>query len=89
MKVKEEYVLKTVGNQTIVVPTGKEAVRFQGMITLNKTAKFLFLLLKEEQSEDTLVQKIIEHYEVDEQRARTDVKAFIELLEKHQLLETV
>lgn len=88
MKIKEEYVLKTVGNQTIVVPTGKEAVRFQGMITLNKTAKFLFSLLKEEQTEDTLVQKLIENYEIDEVRARTDVLSFIKLLNEHQLLET-
>ncbi len=87
MRIKKEYILKTVGNQFIVVPVGKEAVKFQGMITLNPTAKFLFELLKDEQTEEQLVLALTTKYEVSEELAKKDVKSFIELLRKHQLLE--
>lgn len=87
MKIKNDYVLKTVGNQFIVVPVGKEAVKFQGMITLNPTAKFLFERLKEDQTETQLIDSLMDHYDVTKEIAEKDVHAFIETLKKHQLLE--
>lgn len=87
MKIKNDYVLKTVGNQFIVVPVGKEAVKFQGMITLNPTAKFLFERLKEDQTETQLIDSLMDHYDVNKEIAEKDVHAFIETLKKHQLLE--
>lgn len=87
MRIKEDYVLKTVGKQFIVVPVGKEAVKFQGMITLNPTAKFLFELLKDEKNEQQLTEELMNHYDVDKEVAQRDVLAFIETLKKHHLLE--
>lgn len=87
MKIKDEYVLKTISDQFIVVPVGKEAVKFQGMISLNPTAKFLFELLKTEHTKDELIDALVNHYEVSYDVAENDVKSFIETLKKHQLLE--
>jgi hypothetical protein len=48
MTIKKDYVLKTIGDELIIVPIKDEAVRFNGIITVNKTAAFLFQSLQEE-----------------------------------------
>jgi len=76
MKIKQDYLLKTIGNETIIVPVRDEAVRFNGVITVNKTAAFLFQLLQEnEYSEVELISSLLEKYDVDETRAKKDVQA--------------
>ena len=64
MKVKKDYILKTVAGQHIVVPIGKEAIKFHGMITLNETGKFLFENLKEDISMDDLTNRLVDNYDV-------------------------
>ncbi len=42
MKLKPGYIVRSIAGETIVVPTGEEAIRFNGIMTLNKTGKVLF-----------------------------------------------
>jgi hypothetical protein len=88
MKVKKEYILKTVAGQHIVVPIGAEAKRFHGMITLNDTGKFLFESLNEETSIEQLILMLVEAYDVTPEIAKKDVEKFVGLLDKHQILES-
>lgn len=87
MKVKKDYILKTVAGQHIVVPIGKAASEFHGMITLNDTGKFLFECLKDHVTLDYLVEKLLETYDVTKDRATHDVDKFIALLTQHHILE--
>lgn len=87
MKLKKDYILKTVAGEHIVVPIGVEATKFHGMITLNETGKFLFENLKEETTEEILIMKLLESYDVTPSRAKTDVDKFLGLLKKHNLFE--
>ncbi len=86
MKVKKEYILKTVAGQHIVVPIGAEAKRFHGMITLNDTGKFLFESLSHETSIEQLILMLVEAYDVTPEIAKKDVEKFVGLLDKHQIL---
>ncbi len=87
MKVKKEYVLKTVGDQIIVVPVGSEAVKFHGMLTLNQTGKFLFENLTEETSVEALTGKLVDQYDVSYEVAAADVLRFVNLLKEKNVLE--
>lgn len=87
MKVKDEFILKTVADQTIVVPVGKASINFQAMISLNETGRFLFEHLKTHQSIENLSSLLEMHYEVDIARATKDVIDFIKILDKNQILE--
>ena len=88
MKVKKDYVIKTIGEDIVVVPIKNEAVRFNGIITLNKTGKFLFeLLQKESLTEDILLEKMLDKYDVDIKKAKKDIEGFIEILRKNNLLD--
>ena len=87
MKLKSGFVLKTIGENNIVVPVGAQSVDFRCMITLNGSGAFLWNLLETEQTADTLTAALLAEYDVDEEKARQDVGAFIEKLQQNNLLE--
>jgi hypothetical protein len=87
MRIKANYVLKTIGSNIVVVPLKEEALRFNGIISLNKTGQFLFeLLQKEDLTEVELLSKVLDKYEVDELQASKDIKAFINECKKNQII---
>lgn len=87
MKVKSEYILRELAGQNIVVPVGSEAVNFNGIITLNNSGKRLFKKLQEDTSKEDLIALLLEHYEVTEEQAISDVAVFLEKLERNNILE--
>ena len=87
MKVKKEFILKSVANQYVVVPVGKEAVNFNGMLTLNKTAKLLYEALAVDKTIEELVSVLTDTYDISEEYARRDVLEFIKTLESKNILE--
>lgn len=87
MKLKNGFVLKSVGDNHIVVPVGAQTVDFRCMITLNETGAFLWKLLETEQTEQTLVAAMLEEYDVTEERAAADIAAFLGNLRNSALLE--
>ena len=86
MKIKEGYVLREVAGNNIVVNVGG-SVDFNGMITLNETGALLWRTLEQNADEKTLVQALLEEYDIDEQTALTDVKRFINKLKDAEIVE--
>ena len=86
MKIKPGFLLRNVADVNVVVPVGEMSVDINGIITLNDTGKFLFhRLMKEDTSEDELLQLMIEEYEVDEETAGADIKSFASQLREADL----
>lgn len=78
MRRNSEFILRQVAGKYVVVPVGQAAEAFRGMITLNKTGKFLWDVLETEQTEQSLAQALVEAYGVTEQRALDGVRKFLE-----------
>ena len=53
---------------------------------LNDTGSFLWKLISKGKNIDTLVQKMIEEFDVDEKTARKDIKSFLDNMKKENLL---
>ncbi len=87
MKIKEGFLLRTLGESHVVVPVGQAALDLRGMITLNGTGAFLWKELETSKTEDELVAALTATYDVDEALAGRDVTAFAELLRSHGLLD--
>ena len=87
MKIKKDYVLKEIAGQFVVVPVGEEAIKFNGIISLNKSGKRLFSQLQTEQTEDDLVKYLLNVYDVTEEKAKEDVKKFLKILKENKLLD--
>ena len=77
MKRNESFLLREVAGKQVVVPLGKAAVEFPGMLTLNSTGVYLWELLKQEQTEDSLVEAFCQRYAVEDAVAREDIGAFL------------
>lgn len=80
MKQNSAFLLREVAGTLVIVPVGKAAAAFSGMITANTTSAYLWKLLETEQTAQTLTQALIDRYEVEEARAQADVEAFVQKL---------
>ena len=87
MKIKEDFVLKTVAGQSIVVPIGEAAITFNAMITLSESGKFLWENLLSDTTEEQLVAVLLDEYDVSEEVARIDVSEFLNKMREADLLD--
>ena len=87
MKIKKEFITRTIAGETVVVPTGAAAARLNGMITLNDTGAFLWNFLQEDHTKEELLAAMLEEFEVDEACAREDIEGFTGVLMEQGMLE--
>lgn len=80
MKRKPDFLLRDVAGTFVIVPVGEAVTSFPGMITVNSTGAYLWELLEQEQTEASLVKALTDRYEVDENTAGADVRAFLDRL---------
>lgn len=85
MKLKNGFILREVGGECVVVPSGAD-IDLNGMITLNATAKTLWQRLEQEATEQDLVDALLAEYEVSEETARGAVTRFIATLQENDFL---
>lgn len=76
----KEFLLRTVAGKQVLVPVGSAAVAFPGMVNVNMSGSYLWELLAQPQSMDSLVQGILNEYDVTDEIARVDVDKFIQKL---------
>ena len=87
MKIKSGFAKRNIAGSEIVVPVGKAATEFNGMITLNGTGSFFWDCLKDDITKEQLLNKVLETYYVTEELAKKDIDNFIDMLRKNNLLE--
>ena len=80
MQHKAEYILRKVADTAVVVPVGKEALNFNGMLTLNESGAFLYGLLDVERSREELLAALEEAYDAPAVKLAEDLDAFLKQL---------
>ena len=64
MKIKNGFVLESVGGAYIAVAVGDRASAFNGIVRLNESGAFIWnLLVEREYTRDEIVEKIVKEYE--------------------------
>jgi hypothetical protein len=87
MKRSEDFLLKNVGGQDLLVPLGARVLAMNSLITLNATGRRVWELLAQDRSLEYLVAAVVEQFGVDQERVRADVQAFLDDLGRHGLLQ--
>lgn len=87
MKLKKGIVTGNIDGQDFAIATGKLSTQFQGLINNNPTASFVFKLLEEEQTEDSIVDAMFAKYDAPKDQIRADVKELLANLESYGILE--
>lgn len=88
MKLKKDLVLRKIAGENIVVPIGKLSQISPMMQITNSTAWLWEQMKGEDFTEDSLVQKVMQHFSgVTQQQAQKDIHDFLDLLDKNYMLE--
>ena len=87
MKLKQEFVLRNIAGDNILIPVTGIGNKFDGLITLNETGVFIWQQLEAEKDPDAIVAALLEEYEVSEEKARADVENLLAQLTVLGILE--
>jgi len=88
VKLRSGFIQRKIADSDIVIPIGDNIAQFNGLITLNETAAFLFKLISEGSTVGRLIDALTEKYEIEAAMAGKDVADFILQLEKANMLIT-
>ena len=87
MRVVPGFVVRQIAGETIAIPAGPAARQLSGLLALGGSGQFLFELLQTDQTEDSLIQAVLDTYEIDEVTARADVAEFLQILRDSGVLQ--
>ncbi|MBQ7960668.1 MAG: PqqD family protein [Clostridia bacterium] len=87
MKIKKDFMLRNVAGYYVVVPVGDGALNFNGVINLNESGAFLWKTMENDVTEADMVAALLGEYDVDEDRAKADVAAFVKKVSDANLVE--
>ena len=86
MHIVPGFMVRQVAGETIAIPAGAAARHLSGLLALNGSGRLLFDLLQTEQTTASLVQALLEIYEIDPLTAETDVEEFLTILRVNGVL---
>ena len=86
MRLLKGITLRKMLGEWIAVPGGESALTVSGLLSMNETGAYLFHLLQSEQSEESLLQALLQEYDVSEEQGLKDVRSFLDYLRRNELL---
>lgn len=79
MKIKEGFVLRSIGDTYMVIGEGLAQIDFNKIVSLNSTAAYLWnSLLDKEFNRGDVRDLLLGQYDVDEKTAQADADALVE-----------
>ena len=85
MKLKPDFITQIIDDTQFLVPVGAEA--FQGIVRSNKTAAFIVDCLKEDTTEEKIVDAMCKKYDAPRETIAADVKEILNTLRRINALE--
>lgn len=87
MQLKYKFVVRKVNDVPVAVAVGKDNLNFNGMIKLNETGCFIFKLLERNITEEKILEKIIDNYNVSKEVAKNSINNYLDILRKNDLID--
>ncbi len=88
MKTRKGFVLRSLGNEYILMPEGLEADGFDAMISMNESAAFLWKAVESKDFDaETLIGLLIDEYGISREVAEKDVAAMVKGWKQMKIIE--
>lgn len=88
MKLRDDLVLRHVGEDYMIVDPSQDMVDMSTVFNLNDSAAWLWKELEgREFTKVMMIDLLMERYEVDKEQAEVDVDKLVEIFEKYKLLK--
>jgi hypothetical protein len=85
MKLKNDFITQTIDETQFLIPVGTES--FNGIVRSNKTAAYIVDLLKEETTEEKIIDALCARYDASREVITTDVRKILDTLRSINALE--
>lgn len=86
MRIVPGFLIREIAGETVAIPSGQAAHHLSGLVVINGCGQFLFDLLQSEQTEASLLNAMTDTYDVDEVTALVDIREFLDVLRKNDML---
>lgn len=87
MKIKGTFVIRDIAGDTVIVPVGETALSYNGMITTTPTGEAIWKALEADCDKESIVQMLLERFDIDHETAAADTEEFLEHLRNLGLIE--
>ena len=86
MRISDQYMLRQVADEYLVIPVGEAALKVRGLIGLSESGSLLYRRLQDGCTEAELVTALLSEYDIDADTARADTREFLEQMRRMGIL---
>lgn len=86
MQIKKKVVIRTVADETMLIPVGETTGEYNGLFTLSPTAATAFSVFSDGGDEEAALKAILEEYDIDEETAKKDLDDFVVMLKEFGII---
>ena len=87
MRLKKEFIIREIAGQDVMIATGKEAMKYNGLLTVSPVGRFLLENYQNAQGISELIQMVLDEFEVDRETAAKDTIGFTKSMLEHGFIE--
>ena len=89
MKISEQFILRKIAQEWLLIPVGEAAIRVPGLIALSESGGMLYEMLQSGAAREDLIRALTEQYDVSAADAARDTDEFLEQMRQLKILEEV
>lgn len=86
MKVSDQFILRNVAGDNLLIPTGPSAINMKGLILLSESGVLLYNKLRAGCTKEDLIIALTSEYDVNAEEAALDTEAFLEQMRRLHIL---
>ena len=83
LKAKERFAARKVGGELVLVPLKNSVAEMEEMFTLNEVGSLIWEDIQKGTTEQTLIDAIVNEFDIDPFTASEDLQAFLDSLSTH------
>lgn len=87
MQIKKEMILREIAGENILVPGADAVLDLNGLFVMTETAAFIWNILPDVETEEEILNKMLEEYEIDKETAQKDISDFLEKLRSFGIID--
>ncbi len=86
MRISQQFMLRQVADEALVIPVGEAALAVRGLISLSESGSLLYRKLQGGATGEELVEVLLKEYEIDRETAQADTRDFLNQMRRMGIL---
>lgn len=86
MKFKKEVIMRTIADETMLIPVGEDTKNCNGIFTLTDSGVTAFKAIQSGAEREEIIDAILNEFEIDRSTAEKDVDEFLKKLQSFGII---